>query len=146
MITSFPVTVPVACAPRVLRGLDLMVRFGSDAGTSNGVSTVEGHDCLASIGGIHNISTNPPRPPRCAAFTGAVQGLPETASTVRRLAMNQRVLLVMSPTRRLPLLKILENAGFQVFAASGLSEAQQKLDISVSFDLVCIDAELPDGN
>ena len=60
--------------------------------------------------------------------------------------MNQRVLLVMSPTRRLPLLKILENAGFQVFAASGLSEAQQKLDISVSFDLVCVDAELPDGN
>ena len=60
--------------------------------------------------------------------------------------MNQKVLLVMSPPRRLPLVQLLENAGFQVFAAGGCREAQQKLDSTVSFDLVCIDAELPDGN
>ncbi|MBI4444038.1 MAG: response regulator [Acidobacteria bacterium] len=60
--------------------------------------------------------------------------------------MNQKVLLVMTPARRLPLLKLLENAGFQVFSAGGCREAQQKLDSAVSVDLVCVDAELPDGN
>ncbi|MBI4465489.1 MAG: response regulator [Acidobacteria bacterium] len=59
--------------------------------------------------------------------------------------MSPRVLLVMSPMRRLPLMQLLEKAGLEVFATGSRREAQQKLESSFSFDLACIDAELPDG-
>ena len=60
--------------------------------------------------------------------------------------MSKRILLVMPPQRRLSLLNLLETNGLEVFAAKGFREAQRKLDTPASYDLVFVDAELPDGS
>ncbi len=60
--------------------------------------------------------------------------------------MNARLLLVMHPQRRLSLLRILEMTSMEVSLAAGVREAEAKLSEPDSFDLVFVDAELPDGS
>ncbi len=60
--------------------------------------------------------------------------------------MNPKVLLVIPPYRRSELLRLLEGKDLQLFLASDLRDAQQKLNGPVSYDLLLADAELPDGS
>lgn len=60
--------------------------------------------------------------------------------------MRPRVLVVMPSQRRLRLLPILEQSGMDVYVASHFHDALQKLSESASFDLLFVDAELPDGS
>lgn len=59
--------------------------------------------------------------------------------------MNSTILLVSPPHRRMALQQLLMDLGLQVFAASDLREAQQKLNACPCFNLVLADTELPDG-
>jgi len=57
-----------------------------------------------------------------------------------------RVLLVMLPQRRTSLVRILEQNGMEVVAAGDFLEAQEKLEVADSYDLVFVDADLPGGS
>lgn len=60
--------------------------------------------------------------------------------------MDARTLLVMSPQRQFPLLKVLQENGLKVSTAGSLQEARQILRGSAAYDLVFVDSELPDGS
>ena len=60
--------------------------------------------------------------------------------------MRPRVLVVMPSQRRLGLLPILEQSGMDVYVAGHFRDAQQKLSEAAPFDLLFVDAELPDGS
>ena len=60
--------------------------------------------------------------------------------------MRPRVLVVMPLQRRLGLLAILEQSGMDVYVAGHFRDAQQKLSEAAPFDLLFVDAELPDGS
>ena len=60
--------------------------------------------------------------------------------------MRPRVLVVMPSQRRLGLLPILEQSGMDVYVAGYFRDAQQKLSEAAPFDLLFVDAELPDGS
>ena len=57
-----------------------------------------------------------------------------------------KILLVLPPQRRSPLLKVLDGKELQIFLASDFHEAQQKISGPTSYDLLLADAELPDGS
>ena len=58
--------------------------------------------------------------------------------------MRPRVLVAMSPPRRLGLLAILEQSDMEVSVAGNFRDGQQKLKEEV-YDLLFVDAELPGG-
>lgn len=60
--------------------------------------------------------------------------------------MEAKILLVIPPQRRSRLLTLLEEKNLQLFVASNVQEAQQKLSGTISYDLLLADAELPDGS
>ena len=60
--------------------------------------------------------------------------------------MRPRILVVMPSQRRFGLLPILEQAGMDVYVAGNFRDAQQKLSEQASYDLLFVDAELPDGS
>ena len=59
--------------------------------------------------------------------------------------MRPRILVVMPSQRRIGLLPILEQAGMEVYVAGNFRDAQKKLS-EQSYDLLFVDAELPDGS
>ncbi|MBI1956757.1 MAG: response regulator [Acidobacteria bacterium] len=60
--------------------------------------------------------------------------------------MRREILLVLPLHRQCCLLNLLEEAGLKVSSAADLQEAQGKLSGPPSYDLVFVDAELPDGS
>jgi DNA-binding response OmpR family regulator len=60
--------------------------------------------------------------------------------------MDTKVLLVLPPHRQSRLLKLLDGREFQVFSAFSVHEAQEKLATGDHYDLLLVDAELPDGS
>lgn len=60
--------------------------------------------------------------------------------------MRPRVLVVLPSQRRLGLLPILEQSGMEVYVVGNFRDAQQKLSEAAPFDLLFVDAELPDGS
>lgn len=60
--------------------------------------------------------------------------------------LRRKIMLVLTPCRRAALLDLLEGEDLEVLAASSLQEAQKRLRGSISYDLLLVDAELPDGS
>lgn len=60
--------------------------------------------------------------------------------------MTTHVLVTATVQRRKRLLEVLEGIGLEISVASSLEEARQKLCGSISYDLLLVDAELPDGS
>src|SRR5947207_2825113 len=58
---------------------------------------------------------------------------------------NAKILVALQPYRRFELLKQLDGRNMQIFLASDIQEARQKLKGSASYDLILADAQLPDG-
>ncbi len=60
--------------------------------------------------------------------------------------MDTKILLVLPPHRQSGLLKLLDSKELQVFSVSSLREAEEKLAEASHYDLLLVDAELPDGS
>lgn len=60
--------------------------------------------------------------------------------------MSSRILLVMPPERRDMLSNFLLKNGMEVTTAGSAAEARRRLSDAVSYDLVFVDEELPDGS
>lgn len=60
--------------------------------------------------------------------------------------MNHKMLLVMPPQRRDKLVNFLSNNGFEVLCVDGAAEASRLLAEPLYFQIVFVDAELPDGS
>src|SRR5579885_606038 len=60
--------------------------------------------------------------------------------------MVPKVLLALSPSKRERLLPILRDQGFDIHLALGFQDAVRVLTVSPGFDLLLVDAELPDGS
>ena len=60
--------------------------------------------------------------------------------------MRAKILLVLPPCRRSALLDLLEDENLEVVAASSFEEAKKRLGGTASYDLLIVDAELPDGS
>ncbi|MBI2816226.1 MAG: hypothetical protein HYX72_04740 [Acidobacteria bacterium] len=56
-----------------------------------------------------------------------------------------RILLVLSPDRRSRLLPLLEGRGWDVEFVAGFQDGVRRLSASADYDLIMVDAELPDG-
>lgn len=60
--------------------------------------------------------------------------------------MDPRILLVTPAARRQKLLAILSAEGMEVLTADSITEAEKKLAEPRKYDVVFVDAELPDGS
>ncbi|MBI4460486.1 MAG: response regulator [Acidobacteria bacterium] len=60
--------------------------------------------------------------------------------------MDARTLLVMPPERRFPLQKVLKENGLEVSAVESYREARKTIGGPSGYDLIFVDAELPDGS
>lgn len=60
--------------------------------------------------------------------------------------MHPRILLVMPPERRSRMLRILSDSGIEVSVAESVADAQRAMAGPQRFQLVFVDAELPDGS
>jgi DNA-binding NtrC family response regulator len=60
--------------------------------------------------------------------------------------MDPRILLVTPAERRQKLLSILSSEGMEVLTAGGVAEAETRLSDARKYDVVFVDAELPDGD
>ena len=56
-----------------------------------------------------------------------------------------RILLVLSPARRSSLMPVLEGRGWDVEFVAGFQDGVRRLSASADYDLIMVDAELPDG-